>query len=812
MHFDIEPAKLEFAPLETVIVADVPGDRLRVTDGQDQMVYELPAGERVTFLASGSPGVHTLSALDSSGRELSKLRFTLRAATDIVGDGPYGQLLDITRTSMGGVGRFRWKDRTFRTYVSWLRDHVHAMKGMKYFETANADWFDLARMAQREDGMFWDFYPWSNNNEFFLTAYGPLGYSRTIDGKAFTRMPAENDVEYLYVDGLYWAWKADGDLELVKRNLDAAIKGLNYGPKDPARWSAQYQLLKRAYTIDTWDFIAQDQYSDELGQWGRLIIDPVRSKFGVMFGDNTGYALACEQLAEMLVAAGRADEAPAWRLRGSDIRKRLYRLSWNGRFFTHHVAEEPKPARDFGVDESAQVSLSNAYSVNRNIDHDKVVAIVRTYMGIRDALPPGSPGEWYSVYPPFQKGFSDDGRLWQYVNGGVVPLVAGELARGAFRHGFEAYGMDILQRMKALVDRHGGRIHFAYTGAFPPLPQQTFAPVSLAGLATMDLLSPGRGGAAAFMGAKDGDGLPGLASGTLDRNGVPFDVAPAPRQVVPVGVGSPSVRVPIGRKAATVYLLHTCGGVPADGIAARVTLEYEDGGAHVQYLQQGVHVSGWWFPERPGTAEASFEGRTVPAEVAWRGPNGVSTDVGLLWCALANPNPDRAIRSVLFEEAGTGAAYGLIGMTLGDLAHQVQADPISGGGPDNWSAAAVTYALVEGMAGVVDADVAFRKVELSPRWAVDEGVSTQKVCVHLPSSQGYVAYDFRRTERSLELTLAGSGDEQRMHVLLPVGRAAAVVRVDGEPVAFAHEKVEDSDYVDFLLTGRTAKVVVIELR
>jgi hypothetical protein len=38
-----------------------------------------------------------------------------------------------------------------------------------------------------------------------------------------------------------------------------------------------------------------------------------------------------------------------------------------------------------------------------------------------------------------------------YVNGGIMPLVGGELAKAAFDHGYEEYGVDILKRYHALV-------------------------------------------------------------------------------------------------------------------------------------------------------------------------------------------------------------------------------------------------------------------------------------------------------------------------------------------------------------------------
>ncbi len=41
-----------------------------------------------------------------------------------------------------------------------------------------------------------------------------------------------------------------------------------------------------------------------------------------------------------------------------------------------------------------------------------------------------------------------------FVNGGVNTIVAGELAKAAFQHGFEEYGVDILRRLRLLVQKH----------------------------------------------------------------------------------------------------------------------------------------------------------------------------------------------------------------------------------------------------------------------------------------------------------------------------------------------------------------------
>ena len=67
------------------------------------------------------------------------------------------------------------------------------------------------------------------------------------------------------------------------------------------------------YTIDCWDFAVEDEYMPDIGITNTMIIDPVKSKFGVFFGDNTGYISACNQLAEMLEKTGDTADAKKYR-------------------------------------------------------------------------------------------------------------------------------------------------------------------------------------------------------------------------------------------------------------------------------------------------------------------------------------------------------------------------------------------------------------------------------------------------------------------------------------------------------------------
>ena len=542
--------------------------------------------------------------------------------------------------------------------------------------------------------------------------------------------------------------------------------------------------------------------------------------FGIMFGDNTGYAAACRYLAEMLEHVGRAAEAQTYRQRGQEIKARLDALSWNGRYYTHHVPEDPAVRRDLGVDEASQVSLSNAYSLNRGLSHEQCVAIIQTYQDLRQHLPPGSPGEWYTIYPPFQKGFGDHNDVWQYMNGGVTPIVAGELAHGAFEHGFEDYGVDVLRRLADLGRKYDGRLHCAYTGAFQP-PQRTFTPLDLAPLAHADLALEGA------------EGLPG---GRQELAGVPFLIPDPVANGRPRCIGlsqqpgyTRQVDLPVHAKAPCVYLLHTVAHTGLGGVGGTITLHYAGGTTFSQYVVVGHNVLPWshWLylpAPNPGHNRKS-------TEIAWRRSGRAPLNVQLIAYGLDNPHPDLEIERITLTAAEDGALWAVLGVTLsgspspapnprpgggspslapsprpgggsGDHPVYFRPDPVSFGIPDSWGAAAVVYALIEGLAGVVDEGVAYGQARLAPRWAA-AGVGQAAAAVKYPASNGYVAYRYRHDpeRRWIEIEVTGSGEACHCHVLLPA-EAGAVQSVSAgdAPLPFTSTRVEGSRYVDFALS------------
>ena len=179
---------------------------------------------------------------------------------------------------------------------------------------------------------------------------------------------------------------------------------------------------------------------------------------------------------------------------------------------------------------------------------------------------------------------------------------------------------------------------------------------------------------------------------------------------------------------------------------------------------------------------------------------------------LDNPHPEKEIRSITLKAAEDGTMWFVLGLTLSDSEVYFPPDPISFGIPDQWGAAACVYALVEGLAGVVDGDTAYRKVNFAPRWLA-AGVNQAEATIHYPASDGYVAYRYSLdTENSfINIELTGSGEACACHILLPE-RASQGKRVtaDGEVVVFTQNSVEGSRYVDFDLPLNGVRRIKVE--
>jgi len=95
-------------------------------------------------------------------------------------------------------------------------------------------------------------------------------------------------------------------------------------------------------------------------------------------------------------------------------------------------------------------------NINRGVtDHAQAVSIIEEYR--KRGRQGEAFAEWFSIDPPFPDGVFGDEKLkaGAYVNGGIMPLVGGELARAAFEHGFEKYGVAILRQYHQMISEKG---------------------------------------------------------------------------------------------------------------------------------------------------------------------------------------------------------------------------------------------------------------------------------------------------------------------------------------------------------------------
>ncbi len=335
---------------------------------------------------------------------------------------------------------------------NWIRDHVHIMKGFKHWEYDLKSYLEFTLQNQHEKGYFYELIKqiddahWSYVDKDHYVIYPE-------DNLAFTRLELENDIEYILVEGVMQYYKATGDFEFVKKYLPNLEKGINYVTSDKKRFSKEYGLCIRPYTIDTWDFTY-----DTASQTDRRIHE--NEKMCAMHGDNSGVYQAMSQLAFFNEKLGNNEKASEWRSRAQTLKNNMFKHLWNGKFFRHQLCINGDEVDDF---ENVRLSLSNPYDINRGVtDLEQSRSIIEEYIKRRETTDLFA--EWFTIDPPYKKFmFFEE---WQYVNGAVSPFTAGELAKAAFNNGYEEYGYDILERFIDLAKRDNG-ISFLYKAKKP---------------------------------------------------------------------------------------------------------------------------------------------------------------------------------------------------------------------------------------------------------------------------------------------------------------------------------------------------------
>ncbi|MBE0461530.1 MAG: hypothetical protein IBX60_07845 [Candidatus Aminicenantes bacterium] len=320
----------------------------------------------------------------------------------------------------------------------WIRDYSDMLRAVKYFERDLKSTVEHFAETQAANGRIFDYF----------TTFPEKKPCEKENWTKYVRVPVEADVEYRFVKAAFLAWQASGDDGWIQRLIPAMEKALHYVLSHPWRWDKKTGLVKRAYTIDTWDFA----YTAGKHNWLQFQITE-DTFWGIMHGDNSGYYEAFRIMSMLYDYFQNAPQATFWRDCAESLRRNMNKICWNGRFYTHFV--KLSPVEIPGVDEEKQLSLSNPMDINRGVaSHKKAVSIIREYL--RRKKKTDAFAEWFSIDPPFPDGIFGDDKLKRgaYVNGGIMPLVGGELAKAAFDHGFEEYGVDILRRYYQMISRN----------------------------------------------------------------------------------------------------------------------------------------------------------------------------------------------------------------------------------------------------------------------------------------------------------------------------------------------------------------------
>lgn len=788
---------------------------IEVSDGNGSVYARFLNIKTANFYIAGALGNQTISAVDKNGKVISKFNFKVDTSTFIEDEsGTYKELNNVIHWSM--IGRAPGMDgggglampilaeaKFYYFFVPWLRDHVHTLKGMKYYFPDIKSAMELFAKYQREDGMIADnVYYSSKELTMWDKRFSKGGFIwRTPDNKfEFKRIPVEADMEYLFIEGLYFTWKATGDSAWMASLIENALKAVKYNFTDPYRWSQKYGLIKRGYTIDTWDF-QSDFYTIEDTDNDSMVIDKDKTKFGIMYGDNTGMVASLRFLAEMLEEINRTNEAKEMRTKANDLQQKIDNLAWNGNFYTHHVPEDSSFKPDFGVNTNEQVSLSNTYSINRGITHDQAVKIIKTYQGIQTKKPKTAPAEWFAIFPPFEKGFDAD--IWSYMNGGVVSLAAGELAHGAFEHGFEAYGIDILQRILKQAKENNNYIYGCYKGKMPERPtNQKITNLDLKNLVNADFKGNTIAGVVGWTGEGEND-LHEIPTGIQTYFDVNFNIINPELngRKSCLGISNTNgylknVVIPVNSKAESIYFLQIKAG---DGLAGKIIFKYTDNTESTEKMDDS-RITGWWMP----SDKPNFK-------IAWKGKNYKAPSVGVGVCGINNPQPNKIIKEIILKSMDDNfVKWFVMAISISDAPVYLKPNPLSTGIPDKWGAAACMYALAEGLVGIKDTGIGFDKLTLSPRWTAT--TEKQVSCtLKYEASGGYCAYNYQKNENSLNFQISSSADSILFRALIPAESTISNVKVNNLEVKYTKEKIENSMYVIIEILENNFKNIEIKL-
>lgn len=362
---------------------------------------------------------------------------------------------------------------TFKMHMSWLRDHIHMMEAGIYWQTGYKEVLDFWIDYQHEDGFFYEMIVVADTDAWksYTEGSDEKFYKDMGDGNYILRFEIEADIEYLVVDAVYMAWQTTGDAQWMQSKIPNLEKALKWIMTNPERWSKEYGLPIRGSSVDTYDFTYGHNTGNRRVVWWEEGMD-WGTAMAIFHGDCTGFAQACNQLAEMYRTTGNTEKAKYWEKVSDDVMRNLTAATWNGNYFAHMVQVHPKledlPA-DWQEDLSGdwtRLSYSNTCALNRDVlTQEQAASIINSFKALRDNPPKQETtdgyaedtlfAEWVTIYPSYRKKEYVKYDPGAYINGSIAPFCGGELANGCFEWGYPDYGYDCISRLKSLLEKNG---------------------------------------------------------------------------------------------------------------------------------------------------------------------------------------------------------------------------------------------------------------------------------------------------------------------------------------------------------------------
>ena len=360
-------------------------------------------------------------------------------------------ILNLRQTTMQDRRVIFIDGRQIMCSPNWVRDHCHQMKSFKHWEYDMKSFIDFIAAHQSEKGFFFEFLKMLDEPHLPLDLPEECRIDFPEDNYALMRLELEADVEYLVVESAMYIYQVTGDDEWIKKLLPKLEKAIDYCTSDEKRWAKEYGLVKRPFTIVTWDFPYHDGMARKIDE---------NTPMSIMHGDNTGVYQAMKQLEWLNRRFGNEDKANNWAERAETLKTNIYKYLWNGKFFMHQLHLNHSGEDDL---ENERLSLSNSYDMNRGItEYEQNVSIINEY--IERGKKTGAFAEWLTLDPPYERfpaWMNNYVKKGDYVNGGVAVFVAGELAKAAFRNGMEEYAYGILERVYEIY-KERGFLQFTY--------------------------------------------------------------------------------------------------------------------------------------------------------------------------------------------------------------------------------------------------------------------------------------------------------------------------------------------------------------